>query len=198
MEPLIAACVEAFSRYPGIGKKTALRLTLHVLKQPAEEVEQFRKALLEVRSRMKACSRCHNLCESEFCNLCTDTHRDSALICVVADLRDLLALEAAGIYRGLYHLLGGLIAPMEGIGPDKLFIPSLIERVQSEQVREVIFALPATMEGDTTAFYLARKLEPLGVKLTTIARGISVGGELEYADELTIARSLSHRTPFQS
>ncbi len=198
MEPLIAACVEAFARYPGIGKKTALRLTLHVLRQPAEEVEQFRKALFDLRSRMKSCNRCHNLCESEFCNLCTDPRRDNELICVVADLRDLLALEAAGIYQGLYHLLGGLIAPMEGIGPDKLHIPSLIERVKHEQIREVIFALPANMEGDTTAFYLARKLEPLDIKITTIARGISVGGELEYADELTLARSLSHRTPFQS
>lgn len=198
MEPLIAACVEAFSRYPGIGKKTALRLTLHVLKQPAEEVEQFRQALFNIRSRMRTCERCFNLCETPICNLCADPRRDSGLVCVVTDLRDLLALEAAGIYQGLYHLLGGLIAPIEGIGPDKLNIPALLERVHNEQIREVIFALPATMEGDTTAFYLARKLEPLGVKLTTIARGIAVGGELEYADELTLARSLSHRTPFQS
>ncbi len=198
MEPLIAACVEAFSRYPGIGKKTALRLTLHVLKQPTEEVEQFRQALLDVRSKMRSCTRCFNLCETEVCNLCSDARRDAGLICVVTDLRDLLALEAAGIYQGLYHLLGGLIAPIEGVGPDKLNIAALLDRVKEEQIREVIFALPATMEGDTTAFYLARKLEPLGVKLTTIARGIAVGGELEYADELTLARSLSHRTPFQS
>lgn len=198
MEPLIAACVEAFSRYPGIGKKTALRLTLHVLKQPAEEVEQFRQALFNLRSRMQSCQRCFNLSESTLCHLCADARRDAGLVCVVTDLRDLLALEAAGIYQGLYHLLGGLIAPIEGVSPDKLNILSLIERVHNEQIREIIFALPATMEGDTTAFYLARKLEPLGVKITTIARGIAVGGELEYADELTLARSLSHRMPFQS
>jgi recombination protein RecR len=194
---LIEDCVNGFARFPGIGKKTALRLTLHLLKQETSEVLRFSDSIKALKEGIKSCTKCFNLSDDDQCGICTHPGRDQTTICVVADMRDLLALESAGVYRGLYHVLGGLIAPMEGVGPEQLHIHELVDRINEiDKKVEIILALPSTLEGDTTAFYLSGKLKGLNIQLTAISRGISVGSELEYADELSLARSLSHRTPY--
>lgn len=193
---LIETAVEEISRLPGIGKKTALRLVLHLLKQPEQQSLQLSQAITELRSRIRYCSECMNISDDEVCAICTSHRRDKSIICVVEDMRDVMAIENTSQYRGLYHVLGGVISPIDGVGPSDLHIEKLIQRVEQEDpnVKEVILALSPTMEGDTTSFYLMRKLKPLNVRLSTIARGIPIGGELEYADEITLGRSIQGRT----
>lgn len=193
---LIEEAVMAFSRFPGIGKKTALRLTLHVLRQEPAEALQLSEALRRLTTEICYCKQCHNISDAEICQICANKQRDAGLVCVVADMRDVIAIENTGQYNGLYHVLGGLIMPMDGIGPDQLKMNSLEQRVQSGEIRELVLAFSATQEGDTTAFYISRKLKDSGVKMSTIARGIAIGGELEYADEITLGRSIQQRIPF--
>ncbi len=195
---LLQTAVDEFSRLPGIGKKTALRLVLHLLKQSEEDVAVFAEAITGLRNNIMYCSKCFNISDKEVCEICSSPHRDTTLICVVEDLRDVIAIENTGQFRGLYHVLGGLISPMDGIGPDDLQIESLVKRVKEENTRELVFALSTTMEGDTTNFYIYRKLQHQDIKLSTIARGIAIGDELEYADEITLGRSILHRTPYQT
>ncbi len=194
---LIEDAVNAFASLPGIGKKTALRLVLHLLKQNTEAVEGFGKAIVAMRKDIKFCSHCHNISDHDVCAICSNKARDHETLCVVESLRDIMAIENTGQFRGLYHLLGGVISPLEGVGPDDLNIETLLGRVDKTGVKEVIMALSPTIEGDTTVFYLNKKLVPLGVKISTLARGISFGGELEYADELTLARSIAARVPYE-
>jgi recombination protein RecR len=193
---LIEEAVNAFSRFPGIGRKSALRLTLYLLRQPVEEAQQLARAIHDLRSRVNYCSQCHNISDEAVCRICANKSRDHATLCVVADLRDVMAIENTGQYNGLYHVLGGLIAPMEGISPDQLKIQSLLDRLAAGEVKEILLALSATLEGDTTAFYISKKLQGSSVRISTIARGIAIGGELEYADELTLGRSILNRIPF--
>lgn len=195
---LLEEAVHEFSRLPGIGKKTALRLVLHLLRQPEEQAIALGNAVIRLRKEVKRCIHCHNISDSEVCPVCSDIRRDHLLICVVENVREVMAVESTAQYQGVYHVLGGLISPMDGVGPSDLEIESLVERVRSEQPDEVLLALSATMEGDTTAFYLYRKLAGLPVKITTIARGIAVGDELEYADEITLGRSIVNRIEFKS
>ena len=194
---LLEDAVNEMASLPGIGKKTALRLVLHLLRREPAEVEQFARAFTRLRTEVKFCQSCHNVSDTEICSICSDTRRDSETICVVEDIRDVMALENTQQYRGLYHVMGGIISPMDGIGPSDLEIDSLVLRVAAGEVREVIMALSATMEGDTTNFYLYRKLKEYPIKLSTLARGVAVGDELEYADEVTLGRSILHRTPFE-
>jgi recombination protein RecR len=193
---LIESAVNAFSRFPGIGRKSALRLTLYLLRQPAEEAVQLAQAINDLRTKVQYCGTCHNISDEPTCRICASKSRDRSTVCVVADLRDVIAIENTGQYNGLYHVLGGLIAPMEGISPDQLKIQSLVDRVNSGEVKEILLALSATMEGDTTGFYLSKKLQGQAVRMSTIARGIAIGGELEYADEVTLGRSILNRVPF--
>jgi recombination protein RecR len=193
---LLENAVNEFARLPGIGRKTALRLVLHSLKRTPEEVENFGQAIISLRKEVNYCKVCHNLCDEEVCNICGDLSRDSSTVCVVENIREVMAIENTGQFRGLYHVLGGIISPMDGIGPGDLQIDSLVKRVQNEKVKEIILALSTTMEGDTTNFYIYRKLNGLEVKITVIARGISVGDEIEYADEITLGRSILNRTDF--
>lgn len=186
--------VGEFSRLPGIGRKTALRLVLHLLRQEPEASESFASAIVRLRNEVRYCKVCHNISDAEVCPICSSPKRDATTICVVENIQDVMAVERTGQYFGLYHVLGGVISPMDGIGPSDLEIDSLVERVRQGGVGEVIFALASTMEGDTTNFYITRKLQPLGVKLSVIARGISVGDELEYTDEVTLGRSILNRT----
>ena len=195
---LIEDAVNEFARLPGIGKKTALRLVLHLLRQPQERSRQFGDAIVRMRSEIRFCRQCHNVADAELCNICASHRRDQSLLCVVESLRDVMAVESTNHYNGVYHVLGGIISPMDGIGPDDINIESLLERMKAEQVREVIMALSPTMEGDTTIFYISRKLSPFNIKVTAISRGISVGGELEYTDEITLARALVNRMPYES
>lgn len=195
---LLELAVNEFSRLPGIGRKTALRLVLHLLRQPESDVDRFGNALMKLRKEVRYCSVCNNITEAETCAICRDSRRDKSLVMVVEDIRDVMAVENTGQYQGLYHILGGILNPMEGIGPDQLNINSLMQRIESGEVREVIMALSTTMEGDTTVFYLFRKLKPLNVPVSTIARGIAIGGELEYADEVTLGRSILNRTPYEN
>jgi recombination protein RecR len=183
---------------PGIGRKTALRLVLDLLRRKPEEVERFAHSLTNLREHVKYCRTCHNLSDDETCSICKEPRRDATVVCVVRDIRDVMAIESTGQYSGRYHVLGGIISPMEGIGPSDLRIDSLLERLTSGEVQEVILALNATMEGETTAFYLFRKIEPLGLRVTSIARGVAVGGELEYTDEVTLGRSILLRTPYEA
>ena len=192
---LLERAVGEFSRLPGIGRKTALRLVLHLLRQEPEASESFASAIVRLRNEVRYCKVCHNISDAEVCPICSSPKRDATTICVVENIQDVMAVERTGQYFGLYHVLGGVISPMDGIGPSDLEIDSLVERVRQGGVDEVIFALASTMEGDTTNFYITRKLQPLGVKLSVIARGISVGDELEYTDELTLGRSIVNRTP---
>ncbi len=187
--------VSEFSKLPGIGRKTALRLVLHLLRQPVENVNAFADAMSYVRSNIKYCKICHNISDTDVCSTCDDPQRDSSTICVVENVQDVMAVESTQQYHGLYHVLGGVISPMDGIAPGDLEIDSLVERVAQGHVKEVIFALSSTMEGDTTNFYLSRQLKQYPVKLSLIARGIAVGNELEYADEVTLGRSILNRTP---
>jgi recombination protein RecR len=194
---LIEQAVEAFSQLPGVGRKTALRYVLHVIRQDRSQSEAFSSVIARLRTDLKYCQRCHNISESELCAVCTNPARDRSLICVVQDYRDVMAIENTGLYRGQYHVLGGLISPLEGISPSQLHIESLIHRM-NEGVTEVILALNATMEGETTSFYIFKKMMPFKVRLSAIARGIAVGDELEYADEVTLGRSITNRVPFDA
>lgn len=191
---LLEKAVSEFSKLPGVGRKTALRLVLHLLRQPCEEVEEFAEAIARVRKDFKHCSVCHNISDTDVCPICSDPRREKAVICVVENIQDVMAVENTQQYHGLYHVLGGIISPMDGIGPSDIEIESLVERVGQGGVEEVILALASTMEGDTTNFYIQRKLQPYGVKISVIARGISVGDELEYTDEVTLGRAILNRT----
>lgn len=192
---LLEKAVGEFSKLPGIGRKTALRLVLHVLRQPVGEAEAFADAVLHVRKDIKYCSVCHNISDDDVCPICADARRDRSTICVVENVQDVMAIENTQQYNGLYHVLGGVISPMDGVGPGDLQIESLVQRVKdNDDVKEIILALSSTMEGDTTNFYIHRQLEPLHVKVTMIARGISVGNDLEYTDEVTLGRSIVNRT----
>ena len=194
---LLERAVSEFSRLPGIGRKTALRLVLHLLRQQQETVEGFTSAVSRLRNEVKYCSVCHNISDSDVCPICSNPQRDDSTICVVENIQDVMAVERTGQFHGLYHVLGGIISPMDGIGPSDLQIDSLVERVQQGGVQEVIFALASTMEGDTTNFYINKQLQRFPhLMVTTIARGIAIGDNLEYADEVTLGRSITHRVPF--
>lgn len=195
---LLERAVESFSQLPGVGRKTALRLVLHLLRQPLEDVDSFTDAVTRVRHDVKYCKVCHNISDTDICSICSDPRRDGSVVCVVENIQNVMAIENTQQYHGLYHVLGGIISPMDGIGPHDLSIDSLVERIDEGGVKEVILALASTMEGDTTNFYISRKLKDKDVKLSIIARGISVGDELEYTDEVTLGRSILNRTPFQS
>lgn len=195
---LLDNAVAELSRLPGIGRKTALRLALHILRQPQQMAESLGEAIVRLRREMRYCSVCHNVSESDVCPICSDKRRDASTVCVVENVKDVLTIESTREHRGLYHVLGGLISPLDGIAPQDIEIESLVERVKSDNIKEVILALSPTMEGDTTGFYIFRKLRDLPVKVTVIARGVSVGSELEYADELTLGRSIQQRIPFSS
>lgn len=190
---LLENAVNEFAKLPGIGKKTALRLVLHLLKKDGGEVEQFSHIISKMRNEIKFCSRCFNVSDTVTCNICINPMRKQNLICVVETIRDVIAIESTQQFNGLYHVLGGIISPLDGIGPEQLTIDALVERVKTEEIEEVIFALNPTIQGDTTIYYIGRKLKDVKVKITTIARGIAFGGELEYADEMTLAKSISNR-----
>jgi len=195
---LLEDAVNEFAKLPGVGQKTALRLVLHLLNREKEEVEHFGSSVIRLRNEIKHCSICHNISDQEICEICTAPKRDKEVICVVEDTRDVMAVENTSQYFGVYHVLGGLISPMDGIGPSDLFIDSLVQRVATTPVKEIIVALSATMEGDTTLFYLYKKLKDFQIPITTIAKGIAFGGELEYADEITLGRSIVTRVPYES
>ena len=193
---LLEKAVGEFAKLPGVGRKTAMRLVLHLLRQDTAVVEAFGNAMITLKHEVKYCKVCHNISDTETCRICSNPARDASTICVVESIRDVMAVEATQHYRGLYHVLGGVISPMDGIGPSDLQIESLVERVKGGEVKEVILALSSTMEGDTTNFYISRKLDGMDVKLSVIARGISIGDELEYTDEVTLGRSIINRTLF--
>jgi len=195
---LLENAVNEVSQLPGIGKRTALRLVLHLLKQPKDQTSYLAEALQNFRNEIKLCKNCHNISDVEVCEICSNPKRNPEIICVVEDIRDVMAIESTAQFKGHYHVLGGKISPIEGIGPHNLTIESLVNKVRSGSVKEVIFALSSTMEGDTTNFYIYRQLEDLDVQLSTIARGISVGDELEYTDEITLGRSIVNRVPFEN
>jgi recombination protein RecR len=194
---LLERAVQEFSRLPGIGRKTALRLVLHLLRQDEGSVEQFTQAIATMKREVRFCRCCHNISDDELCPVCSDSRRDASTICVVENVQDVMAVENTQQFRGRYHVLGGVISPMDGIGPSDLEIDSLVNRVAEGGIKEVILALSPTMEGDTTNFYIFRKLAPYDVELSIIARGVSVGNELEYTDEVTLGRSILNRTPFE-
>ena len=194
---LLDRAVGEFAKLPGIGRKTALRLVLHLLKQSTEDVEAFADALTTMKHDVKYCSVCHNISDTDICPICSDHRRDSSQICVVENIRDVMAIENTMQYHGLYHVLGGIISPLDGVGPSDIEIASLVERVAAGGVTEVILALSPTLEGDTTNFFVSKKLRQYHVNITVIARGISVGNELEYADEVTLGRSILKRTPYE-
>lgn len=193
---LLEEAVQAFAGLPGIGRKSALRLALHLVNREAEYTEQLAQALLRMRQGIRSCEMCHNLADERLCNVCADPRRDRSIVCVVENIRDVMAIEDTHQYRGLYHVLGGVISPIEGIGPHQLNIDDLAQRVAGGEIRELIMAVSPTIEGDTTIFYLTKKLREYPVQITAIARGVSFGGELEYADELTLGRSIVARIPY--
>lgn len=195
MPQLLDNAVNQFSRLPGVGKKTALRLVLHMLRQSEEDVEGFVDALSTLKREVKYCRCCHNISDTDVCTICSDPRRNQSIVCVVENIQDVIAVEKTQQYHGVYHVLGGVISPMDGIGPADIEIDSLVERVAEGSIKEVIFALASTMEGDTTNFYISRRLQQYDVTLSVIARGISVGDELEYTDEVTLGRSILNRTP---
>lgn len=195
---LVQEAVEAFSSLPSIGKKTALRLVLHLMNQEQHITEQFTEAIVQMRKNIKACKRCHNLSDEELCNICQDQRREGSTICIVEGIRDIMAIEDTGQFQGRYHVLGGVISPIEGIGPEDLNVESLVQRIEMENIKEVIMAISPTIEGDTTIFFLSKKLAEFDVRISTIARGVSFGGELEYADELTLGRSIVARIPYKN
>ncbi|MGH2665047.1 recombination mediator RecR [Flavobacterium sp.] len=195
---LLENAVNEMSQLPGIGKRTALRLVLHLLKQPSEQVRFLSESLLKMREEIKFCKNCHNISDVEVCEICRNQSRNQEIICVVEDVRDVMAIENTGQFRGIYHVLGGKISPIDGIGPSQLNISTLVEKVKSGHVKEVIFALSSTMEGDTTNFYIYKQIKETEVVTSSIARGISVGDELEYADEVTLGRSIVNRIPFEN
>lgn len=195
---LFEDAVNEFSRLPGIGRKSALRMVLHILKQDKIAVERFGNALIKLRNEIVYCNNCHNISETEVCSICADTKRDSGLVCVVENVRDVIAIENTQQYRGLYHVLGGIISPVDGIGPSQLNIETLVYKASTGNINEVIMALATTMEGDTTVFYLSKKLSAYDIKISTIARGVSIGGEIEYTDEVTLGRSIVNRVAYES
>jgi len=203
---LLENAVTEFAKLPGIGKKTALRLVLHLIKQDTAEVTRFSEIISKMRNEIKFCTRCHNISDKTLCNICSNTMRKQELLCVVENIRDVTAIESTQQFNGVYHVLGGIISPLDGIGPDQLTIDDLVARISKEDIREVIFALSPTIQGDTTIYYISKKLSagangqphPHPVKITTIARGIAFGGELEYADEMTLAKSISNRIPVEN
>jgi len=194
---LLENAVEEMSRFPGIGKRSALRLILHLLNQPEDQTVDLAKALIKLRTEIKFCKSCHNISDTNLCEICQSSKRQKDLICVVEDIRDVMAIENTQQYNGLYHVLGGKISPMDGIGPQHLNIKSLVDKVKDEQVNEIIFALSSTMEGDTTNFYIYKQIQDYDITTSSIARGISVGDELEFADEITLGRSIINRQPFE-
>ncbi|WP_286832586.1 MULTISPECIES: recombination mediator RecR [unclassified Proteiniphilum] len=193
---LLENAVNEFAKLPGIGRKSALRLVLHLLRQDKEKVANFANTIIKLKNEVKYCSSCHNISDTEMCGICADRSRDHSLVCVVENVKEVMAIEKTIQFRGVYHVLGGIISPIDGIGPSDLEIASLEERVSNGNIKEVILALSATMEGDTTNFYIFRRLQPYGVKVSIIARGVSIGDEIEYADEVTLGRSIINRTPF--
>lgn len=195
---LLENAVNEFAKLPGIGKKTALRLVLHLIKQDASSVKQFNGAIAHMREAIQFCNRCHNISDTPVCNICSNRSRKQELLCVVENIRDVIAIESTQQFNGLYHVLGGIISPLDGIGPEQLNIQSLLQRVAQENTAEIIFALNANVQGDTTVYYISKKLKGIPVKITTIARGIAFGGELEYADEMTLAKSISNRIPVEN
>jgi recombination protein RecR len=195
---LLENAVNEFAKLPGIGKKTALRLVLHLIKQDVHDVTSFSNAIATLRNEIKFCSRCHNISDKELCNICSNTMRKQEMICVVENIRDVIAIESTQQFNGIYHVLGGIISPLDGIGPEQLQIDSLINRIANENIVEIIFALNPNIQGDTTIYYIGKKLKSLPIKITTIARGIAFGGELEYADEMTLAKSISNRIPVEN
>ena len=197
---LLEQAVNEFAKLPGIGEKTALRLVLHLLRQDAQDVEHFGNTILKLKKEIKHCNICHNLSDTEVCHICSDPRRDSSTVCIVENVRDVMSIENTQQYHGVYHVLGGIISPMEGIGPSDLTINTLLDKITSpsSEIKEIILALPTTMEGDTTNFYIFRKLSDINIKITTIARGIAIGDDLEYADELTLGRSIINRTEFET
>lgn len=195
---LLERAVAEISQLPGIGKRTALRLALHLLKQPEELTQQLAGALQQMREEIKFCRECHNIADTDICEICSNPLRDKSVICVVEDIRDVMAIENTSLFRGLYHVLGGKISPIDGIGPSQLTIPTLVNKVREGGVKELIFALSSTMEGDTTNFYIYKQIKDFGITTSAIARGIAVGDELEFADEVTLGRSIIHRVPFEN
>ena len=193
---LLQNAVDEVDQLPGIGRRTALRLVLHLMRQPASQTIQLSKALKDMRELINFCNSCHNISDASICEICANTNRNKNTICVVEDIRDVMAIESTASFNGIYHVLGGKISPMDGMGPGDINIQSLVEKVQSGSIKEIIFALSSTMEGDTTNFYIYKQIQDTGVDISTIARGISVGDELEYADEVTLGRSITNRVPF--
>ncbi len=194
---LLESAVKELSRLPGIGQRTALRLALHLLREDATVTQHLAEALVRMREDILFCTRCNNISDTEVCEICSNPKRDGQTVCVVEDTRDVLAVENTAQFNGLYHVLGGIINPMEGIGPNDLHLAHLVERVKNENIKEIILALPATVEGDTTGYYIYKLLSPFGIKVTTISRGVAVGNELEYTDEVTLGRSILNRLPFE-
>ena len=194
---LLENAVNEFAKLPGVGKKTALRLVLHLLKKEENEVAHFGNTIIKMRNEIQFCNRCHNISDGIVCSICSNTMRKQNIICVVENIRDVIAIESTQQFNGTYHVLGGIISPLDGIGPDQLNIASLVQRIQTEQTEELIFALSPNIQGDTTIYYIQKKIINPQCKITTIARGIAFGGELEYADEMTLARSLANRLPIQ-
>lgn len=194
---ILSRAVQQIATLPGIGQKTALRMALHLLRQDPEQVHRLAEALTDMADHIHRCARCHNLCDGDICDICSDTSRDFSTVCVVEDIRDVMAIEQTGQYHGVYHVLGGRISPMEGIGPSDLQIASLCERMAKEDISEIIFALSATIEGDTTAYYIYKMLDRKNCKISSIARGVSVGDELQYTDNATLGRSLTNRVPYE-
>jgi recombination protein RecR len=195
---LLERAVAEISQLPGIGKRTALRLALHLLKQPVDQTQLLTGALLKMREEIQFCKKCHNISDVEICEICANAARDQSIICVVEDIRDVMAIENTNLFKGIYHVLGGKISPMDGVGPSQLNITTLVEKVRSGTVKELIFALSSTMEGDTTNFYIYKQIKDQNIITSAIARGIAVGDELEFADEVTLGRSILHRVPFES
>ncbi len=195
---LIADSVAEFTKLPGIGEKSALRLVLHLLKQDEGKVKSFGETITRMRNEIKICSTCYNVSDTGVCEICSNVHRDHTTVCLVESIRDVIAIENTNTYRGVYHVLGGIISPIDGVGPEKLNIESLLQRVKEGRVKEIIMAISPTIEGDTTIFYISKKLREFNVPITTIARGISFGGELEYTDEMTLGRSIATRMPYEN
>lgn len=195
---LLENAVNEFAKLPGIGKKTALRLVLHLIKQDTNDVTQFGETITKMREEIRFCSRCYNISDTELCNICSNTGRKQEILCVVENIRDVIAIESTQQFNGIYHVLGGIISPLDGIGPEQLNIDSLVQRIQKEDISEIIFALNPNIQGDTTVYYIGKKLKGINIRITTIARGIAFGGELEYADEMTLAKSISNRIPVEN